>query len=425
MKKGIKSGLFITVALSAALISGCSAGNRVVNYGKAQEEPVMITFFGNKYETENVIVIEEIITGFMKENPDVRVSYESLKGTEYYDALCRRMAAGKGDDIFMVNHDTVLELRDKGQLADLSGVSTLSNYTDIMLSQMGDDGKIYWLPTTVSVFGLYCNMDLLKEHKQKIPENLGEWEDTCGYFLSQGMTPVIANNDISLKTLAIGRGFYDVYQEKRQMEVFERLNRGQEPISRYLGPGFSLAEELITRGYVDAGKSLTTMKTSDDLEEFVRGESPFMLTGAWAAGRVKGMEPDFKFQVVPYPVLDEGNLVVINADTRLSINADSEYPEAAARFVEYFTRPENIQKFADQQSSLSPLKNGAPSSVKEIEPLISCYQEGRTVIGTDGFLELPIWNLTAEVSRKLLSGEPLEAVMDWMDKQGITEGGTP
>lgn len=425
MKKGIKSGLFITVALSAALISGCGAGNRVVNYGKAQEEPVMITFFGNKYETENVIVIEEIITGFMKENPDVRVSYESLKGTEYYDALCRRMAAGKGDDIFMVNHDTVLELRDKGQLADLSGVSTLSNYTDIMLSQMGDDGKIYWLPTTVSVFGLYCNMDLLKEHKQKIPENLGEWEDTCGYFLSQGMTPVIANNDISLKTLAIGRGFYDVYQEKRQMEVFERLNRGQEHISRYLGPGFSLAEELITRGYVDAGKSLTTMKTSDDLEEFVRGESPFMLTGAWAAGRVKGMEPDFKFQVVPYPVLDEGNLVVINADTRLSINADSEYPEAAARFVEYFTRPENIQKFADQQSSLSPLKNGAPSSVKEIEPLISCYQEGRTVIGTDGFLELPIWNLTAEVSRKLLSGEPLEAVMDWMDKQGITEGGTP
>lgn len=150
------------------------------------DENVTITFFGNKYETENVIVIEEIITGFMKENPDVRVSYESLKGTEYYDALSKRMEAGKGDDIFMVNHDAVLELRDKGQLADLSAVSTLSNYTESMLSQMEDDGEIYWLPTTVSVFGLYCNMDLLKEHKQKIPENLGEWEDTCGYFFFTG-----------------------------------------------------------------------------------------------------------------------------------------------------------------------------------------------------------------------------------------------
>ena len=129
--------------------------------------------------------------------------------------------------------------------------------------------------------------------------------------------------------------------------------------------------------------------------------------------------------MVPYPALDEGNLVVINADTRLSINADSDHPEAAVRFVEYFTRPENIQKFADQQSSLSPLKNGAPSSVTEIAPLISCYQEGRTVIGADGFLELPIWNMTAEVSQKLLSGKPLEDVMDWMDRQGMTEGGTP
>ena len=425
MKRRIKTGIFISGALSAALLSGCGAGNQVVDYGKTQEEPVTITFFGNKYETENVIVIEEIITGFMKENPDVRVSYESLKGTEYYDALSKRMEAGKGDDIFMVNHDAVLELRDKGQLADLSAVSTLSNYTESMLSQMEDDGEIYSLPTTVSVFGLYCNIDLLKEHKQKIPENLGEWEDTCGYFLSRGITPVIANNDISLKTLAIGRGFYDVYQEKRQAEVFERLNSGQEPVSRYLEPGFSLAEELITKGYVDAGKTLTTMKTSDDLEEFIKGVSPFLLTGAWAVGRVKGMEPDFTFQVVPYPVLDEGNLVVINADTRLSINADSDYPEEAVRFVEYFTRPENIQKFADQQSSLSPLKNGASSSVDEIAPLISCYQEGRTVIGADGFLELPIWSLTAEVSQKLLSGEPLKAVMDWMDKQGITEGGTP
>ena len=57
-------------------------------------------------------------------------------------------------------------------------------------------------------------------------------------------------------------------------------------------PGFSLVKEFIDNGYVDAGKALETRKTSDDLEEFVKGESPFMLTGAWAAGRVEGMDPD-------------------------------------------------------------------------------------------------------------------------------------
>lgn len=85
-----------------------------------------------------------------------------------------------------------------------------------------------------------------------------------------------------------------------------------------------------------------------------------MLTGAWAATRVKNRKPEFDFEVHSYPVLEDGSLLVINADTRLSVNADSEHMEAALKFVDYFTRPDNIQKFADQQSSFSPLKEGSP-----------------------------------------------------------------
>lgn len=409
--------------ISVFLLAGCRSTSSKVNYGTNEEEPVVLTFFGNKYETENVTVIEEILSGFMKENPDIRVFYESLKGAEYYEALSKRMKAGKGDDIFMVNHDMVLELKKKGQLADLSGLDTISNYADSMLGQMKEDGSIYWVPTTVSVFGLYCNLNLLKKYGQDIPGNLEEWEQVCGNFKEHGITPIIANNDISLKTLAIGQGFFDVYREKGQQEVFERINTGRETLSQYLEPGFSLAESLIEKGYIDKEKALRTMKTSDDLIEFAKGESPFMLTGAWAAGRLSGMEPEFDFQVFPYPVLPDGSLAVINVDTRLSVNADSENLDAAFRFVEYFTRPDNIQKFADQQCSLSPLKNSMSSSVDEISPLISCYQSGRTVIGTDALLNLSIWNMTAEVSKKLLSGETVENAMNWMDLQAEQERG--
>ena len=105
-----------------------------------------------------------------------------MTGTEYYEALEKRLSAGKGDDVFMVSHDTVLRLGAAGQLADLSGIASTNEYTDQMLSQMEREGKIFWVPTTVSAFGLYCNLDLLEEHKQKIPENLSQWEEVCGYF---------------------------------------------------------------------------------------------------------------------------------------------------------------------------------------------------------------------------------------------------
>lgn len=419
-----RSRVYITLVFLVLLTGGCTKEDKVVSYAKPHEEMTEISFFGNKYEPENVTVIEEIISGFMEENPDICVSYESLKGKEYYDALEKRMEAGKGNDIFMVNHDVLLKLEEKGQLKELSKLSTLDDYTQQMLGQMYEGGGIYWVPTTVSAFGLYCNQDLLWEHHQEVPKTLKEWENVCSYFKEKGITPVIANNDISLKTLAIGKGFYTAYQEKQQGEVYERLNRGEEKLSDYLTSGFSVAEEFIQKGYIDADKALVTEKTSDDLEEFVKGESPFMLTGAWAAGRVEGMEPEFEFEVVPYPVLEDGNLLVINPDTRLSVNADSPHQKEAMKFLEYFTQEENIQKFADQQSSFSPLKKGQPSSVEEIQQLISCYQSGKTVIGTDKMLSFPIWEWTAEASCKLLSGEELPAVMSWLDGQAELERGT-
>lgn len=425
MKRKKGTGAAALILATVLLAAGCSEKNEVVSQEGAEEDVTTLTFFGNKNEPENVTVIEEIISSFMKDNPDIRVSYESLKGTEYYDALAKRMASGKGDDVFMVNHDILLDLEKKGQVAELSGLDTIDEYTDEMLGQMKDGEDIYWVPTTVSMFGLYCNLDLLKEHGQEVPENLGEWKEICGYFKGQGITPIIANNDISLKTLAIGEGFYDTYQEKRQEEVFEQLNSGGEKLSQYLESGFSLVKEFIDKEYVDAEKALNTEKTSDDLKEFVKGESPFMLTGAWAAGRVEGMDPGFKFEVAPLPVLEEGALLVMNPDVRLSVNADSANIDAAMKFVEYFTKGENIERLADQQSSFSPLKGGNPSSVQEIQPLIPCYKSGQTVIGTDSLLELPIWNLTAEVSQKLLSGETLEEAMEWMDQQAEKERETP
>lgn len=423
MKNKGTANICAAVLACIFILAGCGNGNQVVNYEETDRESITLTFFGNKYEPENVLIIEEIISEFMKENPGIRISYESLKGNAYYNALEKRMAAGKGDDVFMVNHDILLELKNQGLVADLSGLGTISNFTESMRGQMEEDGRIYWVPTTVSIFGLYCNLDLLKEHNQKVPENLGEWMAACEYFAGQGITPVIANNDISLKTLVIGRGFYSLYQEKREKEVFSSLNSGEEALSDYLEPGFLLVKEMIDKGYVNAKKTVETRKTSDDLQEFTKGEAPFMLTGAWAAGRVDGMKPDFSFEVIPYPVLEDGSLLVINADTRLSVNAGSEHKEEAMKFVEFFTKPENISKFADQQSSFSPLEGGEPSSVKEIQTLIPCYQQGRTVIGTDAFLEVPIWNLTAQAVQKLLAGEPEETVMDWIDEQAGEERG--
>lgn len=399
-------------------LTGCGTANEVHNYAEQPAPTKQLTFFGNKYEPENVTIIEEILTDFMLEHKDVQISYESLKGADYYTALEKRMAADSADDIFMVNHDTALAFTMGGKLADLSGLDAISEFSKHMLSQMTEpDGSIYWVPTTISAFGLYCNLDLLKEHKQKVPATLAEWQAVCDHFVSQGMTPIVANNDISLKTLAIALGFYPLYRDNRQQETFARINAGEALLSDYLKPGFALAEAFCQKGYIDAAAALETKKTSDDLAAFAEGNAPFMLTGAWAAGRFKALEPDFDFQVIPYPVLEDGSVLVINPDTRLSVSADSTEPQAALDFVSYFLQQENIQKFADNQASFSPLQAGSATSLPELQPVVDSFRTSPTVIGSDSLLDFPIWDLTADACALLLAGNSLEQTMDWLDEQ--------
>ena len=91
---------------------------------------------------------------------------------------------------------------------------------------------------------------------------------------------------------------------------------------------------MLRRGWIDADEALNTAKTKDDLALFAAGERPFMLTGVWAVPRLRELEPDFSFEVRPYPILDDGSVLVINIDTRVSVNADSPHVEKAKEFVE-------------------------------------------------------------------------------------------
>ena len=91
-----------------------------------------------------------------------------------------------------------------------------------------------------------------------------------------------------------------------------------------------------------------------------------MMTGAWAVPRLRELEPDFEFEVYPYPIMEDGSVLVINIDTRVSVNADSAHLEEAEKFVEYLTQSDVLWDFVGGQSSFSPLKENRLAQDKAI-----------------------------------------------------------
>ncbi len=398
----------LSVFLILTLLSGCGLRSReamLFEYESPEtQEQMSLTFFGYKADAANLTAIENILQQYMELHPDYVVTYEGVKGTSYWEALARRAKADDLDDVFMVDHDRVIELTGQGMLVDLSGLSVIRQYQDYVKEQfINPDGSAYFLPTCISAYGLYINYDLLEEHGQEIPENWSDFSDVCNYFVEKGITPIVINNYASLRSLIVARSLYSVYQHDSASAI-EGFNLHPEDLADTLRPGIEMAEEMIGCKWIDCEEALTTNQTSDDLELFLGGNRPFMVTGCWATVRVNARNPEFSYGVHAFPILEDGGVLEIDANTCISVNADSEQSEEAIDLAEYITQPDNIQYYCDSQSSYTPLQGGNSPADETILPATACFEDGRVVIGSDYRLDLPLDTSLTEITLQMLDG---------------------
>ena len=408
------AGTCAAAAASPSLLSCADKSKNIIvmESPDKQAADTMLTFFGFKYEPLNVTVIEDILHGFMDEHPGVNVSYESLKSRPYFEALDKRLATGNGDDVFMVDHDANLAYSQAGYLADLSLLPTIGTFKGIARDQMFAGGSLTYVPTSISAFGLYCNLDLLAERGVAVPQTYPELLAACAAFADADVAPIVCNNDISLKTFAIARALGPLYRSGTAADAIEGFNERPEELARALAPGFEAVKELVSRGFVDASTALETKKTSDDLEQFAAGKAPFMLTGAWASVRMHELAPSLAYEVHPYPAFDDGHALVVNVDTRVSVNSNSPQRDVAMEFVTYLTSQDAIERFANSQCSFSPLDKAFMPDDQAVRPVAACFEEDEAVIGSDDRLLYPIWDLTRQCVVSLLEGASVQEVED-------------
>lgn len=395
-----------TLALGcASSLLGCSSyAPIIIDDVDEADVDVSLTFFGFKYEPLNVEAIEVIMRQYMDEHRRVSIMYEGIKSRPYFDALGKRLASGNGDDVFMVDHDTTLAFSEAGYLADLSDLPTLTSFSAFALGQMRADGAPTYAPTSISAFGLYCNTELLEARGIAVPTTFDAFLDACATFADEGILPIVSNNDISLKTFAIARGLASAYAEDDAASAIAALDEDASALAAHLRTGFDAVEELVSRGFVDAELARGTEKTSDDLEQFAVGASPFMLTGAWASARMHDRAPELSYEVHPLPALDDRPALVVNVDTRVSVNARSAHLAEAKEFVAFLTQPAAVERFANSQCSFSPLEGNAAPDDEALEPLARVFADGRTIIGSDDNLHYPIWEDVRTCIMSMLEG---------------------
>ena len=344
-----------TVLLASTLLAGA-----------AQAQDVTLTI--ESWRNDDLSIWQDqIIPAFEAAYPGIRVVFAPSAPAEYNAVLNSKLDAGSAGDLITCRpFDASLQLFERGQLADLTDLEAMANFSDVAKSGWStDDGsQTFCVPMASVIHGFIYNqdafaaagvevptteaeffavLDAIKAHGEYIPMAMGtndQWEAaTMGY---QNIGPNYWKGEEG--RLALIKGDSTLI-DPQWVEPYAELARWKD----YLGDGFEAQ----------------TYPDSQNL--FTLGRAAIYPAGSWEIG-VFGPQIGGAFEMgaFPPPVPAEGDTCHISdhTDIALGMNAATKHPEEARKFLEWVGSSEFASLYANALPGFFSL-NSAPVEMED------------------------------------------------------------
>jgi len=226
------------------------------------------------------------------------------------------------------------------------------------------DNKIYGLPIAIDTLALYYNVDLLD--KAGVPEPPTNWDD----FMSavEKSTKYNQNGDIIQSGVALGTA-------NNIDSAFDLLSliMMQNGVTMSQNNQVTFAEGIdqapvdhptmqALRFYTDFARPTKKVyswnaKMENAFDAFIRGKSVFYFGFAYDGARIKNQAPKMNVAIIPIPQLNAGKPVNVASYWVESVVKKSTHQNEAWDFINFITSKDNIKKYTDITSQLSPLRS--------------------------------------------------------------------
>lgn len=393
---------FILIALLAIVLIGCSGGDSTEETGETGDE-VTLSLYSTVTNESDQIAVEEAITRFEEENPDINIDYNFPAG-EYESQLRVKMAANDMPDLFDTHGwsqnrygEYTMDLADMDWVADLDP-SLEQIFTD-------EDGKVYAYPINQAKDGLTYNKNILDEYGIEPPSTFDEFmtaletikeesggevtplwfagsvEGEFGQYFDQFATPLLITHPDHDYSEELLDGTFDwepyTYLPEKLLEMQEK--------------------ELIN---VDA----LTAQVHERTQLMAQGKIAFVMS-TMPVNAVKELNEEVELGVMPIPAIHEGGEQSWIGGERhtFAVWKDTEHPEEAKKFIEFLAQPENVQAVAEGTALPTGLTNASADIYYQ-----PYYDEYADVLVEPYFdrIYLPsgMWEPMGTAGQELLSG---------------------
>ena len=291
---------------------------------------------------------DQIIPAFEAGHPGIKVVFAPTAPAEYNAVLNSKLEAGSAGDLITCRpFDASLALYTAGQLADLSGLGAMANFSPVAKSawQTDDGAATFCVPMASVIHGFIYNKDAFDALGIAVPTTNDEFFAALEKIKADGTYIPMAmgtNDQWEAATMAynnIGPNYW--HGEDGRLALI----KGEQKLTDadWVAPFEQMAR---WKDYLGDGFEAQTYPDSQNL--FTLGRAAIYPAGSWEISGFNA-QAGFKMGAFNPPVQNAGDTCYISDHTDIAIgmNAKSAHAEEAKTFLEWVGSPEFATLYAN------------------------------------------------------------------------------
>ncbi|WP_407406500.1 ABC transporter substrate-binding protein [Peribacillus sp.] len=343
------SVLFICMMM-AVLVIGCSSKSSTDD-----GEKTTISFI--HWRGEDNKAFKEQISKFEKENPDIKVNMTVYPSEEYQSTAQTILKDGSTGDVFTAFPGSQFEILKKADLfTDLSGEEFVGKFNESLIEAGQDDGKQLALPLQLVFNQPVYNVGLFEKLGLEPAKDWDGFLALCEKLKKAGYLPIaFPGADIGPGQLINSMVMNNAPDE----EVFTKLVNGENELTEeWWVKTLSQFKELVDKGYIS--KDSLSVKHDGAIALVAQEKAAMLGTGSFAMANIQALNPDIKLKMLAPITVSEGEAKYEGVHTTtfmLAVNSKSKKQEAAKKFIDFLTEPENASAYANETGQLLTLND--------------------------------------------------------------------
>jgi len=298
----------------------------------------VITYWGLWEPTP---VLQDTLTQFESENPDIKVNYQQQTYRDYRERLQAAVAGGRGPDVFRYHASWVPMLR--AELSEMpSSAYTTAEYTStfypIASEQLQLDGKYVGIPLMYEGLALIYNQEIFNTANVQPPKTWAELRD-----LAVRLT-IREGTQIRRGGLAIGNASnVDNFSDILGLLMLQNGADPADPTTQQAKEAIQFYTDFYTVSRVwDSSLPSSTVA-------FARGDAAMILAPSWRIHEIRNQNPNLTIGVAPVPQLGDSKITWASYWAE-GVSAQSKNKEASWKLLKFLSSPEALQKLHSDAS---------------------------------------------------------------------------